>query len=411
MELSKLKNNNGTYLYKDKGFNTFSINLNFLANPGNRSAAILDVLSIYLLRCNQIYKTDDDIELKSRELYDMSLYFGTKNEGKQKLFYLSADLISVDAVKDDYLSDAFAFIRDILLKPNFENKEMLEICKRNLISYISMGLDEYDQYSLALYSETVLPIEDMKYDQTTDKKYIEELINSITLDDLKNEYVMFINNYINGLVLGNITEEQFDEFVNSINLKSTKNDLDYSINVKTVEGDVEIEKDCNQSYIYITYDFTELTSAELRILEWILNSSIGLCHKILREKYGLVYGANAEILFHQKKLYFYGETDASKKEKFIEAVDEIVSNLCNSKIVTQYMKQAKEEIDNDEYSLSESKTRLTSILNTRILKIYGDQDREEVNKEIDEMSTEELMNKTKTLTRKNIFMVRGNKNE
>jgi hypothetical protein len=75
------------------------------------------------------------------------------------------------------------------------------------------------------------------------------------------------------------------------------------------------------------------------------------------------------------------------------------------------MQQEKDEIANDEYSLSESKDRMTSIINSRILKIYGNQDREIVNKEIQEMQPEELMTKTKTLTKKNVFMLRGKTNE
>ena len=411
MELNKLKNSNGTYLYRDEGFNSFSINLNFLASRDNRSAAILDVLSIYLARCNQVYKTDDDIILKSRELYDMELYFTTTWKGNQKVFSLVADLISMDAVNDDYSKEAFSFLRDMLLKPDFENQKTLEIAKRKLISYIETGLSDYDQYAESLYNQMVLPDENRKYDYTVDKKYIEELINSITLEDLKREYEDFIGNYISGLVLGNISEEQFDDFVNYMNLKSTKQDLDYSDDIKTTEGDIEVKKDCEQSYIYVTYDFTSLTNAELRILEWILNSSIGLCYQILREKYGLVYGASADILFHEKKLYIYGETAASKKEKFVEAVDEIIASLANPEIIAKYMKQAKEEIANDEYSLSENKDRLTGIINGRILKVYGDRDREIVNKEIEEMQPEELINKTKTLTKKNVFMVRGKSNE
>jgi predicted Zn-dependent peptidase len=411
MELSKLKNYNGTYLYKDEGFNTFSINLNFLGSRDNRSAAILDVLTIYLLRCNQVYKTDDEINLKSRELYDMSIYFTTKWNGNQKIFSLVADLISMDAINDDYSKEAFAFIRDMLLKPDFENEEVLEISKKKLISYIELSLANYDQYAETLYNQTVLPDKDRKYDYSVDKKYIEKLINSITLDDLKREYENLMSNYISGLVLGNINENQFDEFVKYMNLKSTQHDLDYSMDVKTTEGNFEVEKDCEQSYIFVTYDFTELTNAELRILEWILNSSIGLCYKTLREKYGLVYGSYAEILFHEKKLFIYGETDASKKEKFIEAVDEIIKSLANREIIEEYMQQAKDEIANDEYSLSESKDRMTSIINSRILKIYGNQDREIVNKEIQEMQPEELMTKTKTLTKKNVFMLRGKTNE
>ena len=411
MESNKLKNNNEIYLYRDEGFNTFSIQLNFLASTDNRSAAILDLLSIYLLQCNQVYKNDDDISLRLRELYDMNLDFTSKWNGKQKIFSLVADLIAMDVIHDDYSKEAFEFIRDILEKPDFENEKMLEVSKRKLLSYIDSNLADYDQYAETLYYQTVLPAENMKYDYSVDKKYLEELVNSITLEDIKSEYAKLHGNFINGLVFGNINEEQLNEFVKCINLTPTKHELDYSMDVKTVEGNIEIEKDCEQSYIFITYDFTELTNAELRVLEWMLNSSIGLCYQTLRDKYGLVYGSYANILFHKKKLYIYGETNISKKEKFIEAVDEIIKSLNDRKIVEKYMNQAKKEIANDEYSLSEGKNRLFEIINNRILQVYGNQDRDIVNKEIEEMKPEELMNKTKVLTRKNIFMVRSKTNE
>lgn len=411
MEFNKLKNNNGTYLYKDESFNTFSIQLNFLASLDNRSSAILDVLSIYLLQCNQVYKTDDDISLKARELYDMNINFISKWYGSQKIFSLVADLISMNAVQDDYSKEAFEFIRDILKKPDFENEEVLELSKRKILSYINLYLSDYDHYAETIYKQIVLPAENMKYDNSVDKNYLKELINSITLEDIKREYDNLICNYINGLVLGNIDEEQFNEFVKCINLTPKMYDLDYSMNIKALEGNIEIEKDCEQSYLFVTYDFTELTNAELRILEWMLNSSIGLCFKILREKYGIVYGSYANINFHQKKLYIYGETSLSKKEKFVDAVDEIIKSLNDREIVEKYMIQAKEEIASDEYSLSENKSRLFGIINNRILQVYGNQDRDLVNREIEEIKPEELMNKTKMLSRKNIFMVRSKSNE
>ncbi len=411
MEISKLKKNNGIYLYKDEGFNTFSIRLNFLASKDNRSAAILDLLTIYLLLCNQVYKTDDDICLKMRELYDMSIYFTTEWYGNQKLFSLIANFISMDVIHDDYSKEAFEFVRDILKKPDFENEKMLEVAKRQLLSYFESRLDDYDYFAETLYNQMVLPLENIKYDCSVDKEYIKKMIDSVTLEDLKREYENVLGNFINGLVLGNINEDKFDEFIEYINLTPNIRELDYSMNIKTTDGNIEIEKDCEQSYIFITYDFTEVSNAEIRLLEKMLNTSIGLCYQTLREKYGLVYDSNASILFHQKKLLVYGETSASKIEKFIEAVDEIIKSLCDRETVEKYMIQAKEQIANSEYSLSENKGRLFGIINSRILQVYGNKDRDIVNKEIEEMKPEELMNKTKSLTRKNIFMVRSKTNE
>ncbi len=411
MESNKLINNNGTYLYKDENFNTFSIKLNFLANVNNRSAAILDVLCNYLFRCNEVYKTDDDITLRRRELYDMKLSCYTDWYGSQKLFVLTADLISMNVTSEDYSKEAFEFIRDIFKKPDFTNEKALEIAKRKIISYIDYYLDDYEKFSAIMYYQIIYNMKDREYDYSTNKEYIKELINSITLEDLKREYDSLMSNYINGLVFGNINEDQFNEFVKYMDLTPINKDLDYSMDLKTTEGVIEVEKNCKQTYIYVTYDFTELTSAEARILEWILNSSIGLCYQTLREKYGLVYGSDATILFQEKKLYIFGITDVSKKEKFIEAADEIVNDLKDRVILEKYMLQAKEELADDEYSLCENNRKLSGILNNRILKFFGDKDRDEVNKEIQEMTPEELMNKTKTLTRKNVFMVRSKTNE
>jgi predicted Zn-dependent peptidase len=411
MEQNKLINNNGTYLYKDEGFNTFSITLNFLANTNNRSAAILDVLCNYLLRCNDIYKTDDDITLRKRELYDMSLNCYTDWYGSQKIFFVKADLVSMNVIGDDYSKDAFEFIRDMLNKPDFTNEKALEIAKRKIISYIDYYLDDYEQFAGIMYYQLVLNMKDREYDYSTNKEYIKDLINSITLEDLKKEYDSLMSNYISGLVFGNINEEHFNEFVKCMDLTPINKDLDYSMDLKITEGVIEVEKNCEQSYIYVTYDFTELTNAEVRLLDKILNSVLGLCYQTLREKYGLVYGSSAAMFFHEKKLYIYGITDFSKKEKFIEAADEIVNDLKDRVILEKYMLQAKEEVADDEYSLSENKRKLSGIINNRILKFFGDKDRDEVNKEIQEMTPEELMNKTKTLTRKNVFMVRSKTNE
>lgn len=411
MESNNIRSHNGTHLYRDEGFNTFSVTLNFLAHSDNKSAAVLDVLCVYLMLCNQVYKTEGDINLKLRELYNMEFYFNNNWYGNQKIFYLYADIISMDVVNDDYSTEAFEFIRDMLLKPDFEKSELLELAKKKVMSYVDINLSDNGEYATSLYNQTVLPIENKKYDCTVDKQYVENLVNSVTLEDLKKEYNYLIGNYISGLVLGNISDEKFDKLIKYIDLNQTIDNLDYSVNVKTTEGDIEVCKDCSQSYIYVTYDFTDLTQAQMRVLSRILNSSIGLCMQTLREKYGLVYGAYASILFHEKKLYIYGETDASKKQKFIEACDEIIASLSNRELLEKYMKQAKEEIANDEYSLSENKDQLINTMDIRFLKFYGDQDREIVNNEIENMLPEELMNKTKTLTRKNVFMLRGKTNE
>jgi hypothetical protein len=133
-----------------------------------------------------------------------------------------------------------------------------------------------------------------------------------------------MKHFHSGLVFGNITQEQFNSFVDTMSLEPCAKKLNFDRDVKTVEGDIEVEKDSEQSYIYVTYDFDDLTAAKYRVLNNIFNSSSGICYELLRDKYGLVYSFYVDIMFYLKKLYFYSEIDYSKKEKFLETLDEII---------------------------------------------------------------------------------------
>ena len=61
-----------------------------------------------------------------------------------------------------------------------------------------------------------------------------------------------MSQYQSGLVLGNINEERFNQFVNTLQLPEPIKDVDYSGYVSVNEGDMEISEDCDQSYIFVT---------------------------------------------------------------------------------------------------------------------------------------------------------------
>ena len=142
-----------------------------------------------------------------------------------------------------------------------------------------------------------------------------------------------------------------------------------------------------------------------------MNSSLGLCYQTLREKYGLVYNSYANIKYYLKKLYVYGEIDKEKKEKFLKALDEIVNKLNNKDLLDKLISQAKDEIKANEVTLSEDQDRMIDSLNYYILKYFDGQNRTEVYRQISEITADDLIKSTKTLKRKNVFMVRSKKDE
>jgi predicted Zn-dependent peptidase len=344
-------------------------------------------LSSYLLKSNQFYKSDDDIEKREQELYSLQFYFSNFFYGKQRFFALNANMIAPNVIQDDYSKEAFEFMRDILKKPDFTNQDMLDLVKRNFLSGVRLSLSDNDSYANNMYYQMVLPDERRKYDDSTDIDYITNMIQSVTLEDLEREYNLIVGKFINGYVFGNILEEQFNSFVDCISLAPIQPELNYSRNISTVEGDMEIEKDMEQSYIYVTYDIDKLTQPQIKVLYYILNSTLGLCYQTLREKYGLVYGASARIRQYDNKLVIYAETDKNKKEKFLQALDEIVADLNNPQLLERLIARAKDEYFADEYTFDEDHERIIGSIDSFLLKLDDGLDRNEINEGVQNLTS------------------------
>ena len=411
MDFNKLINKNGIYLYEDNNFNTITIKLNFFAGTSNRDSAIVDLLSYYIMSCNKNFKNDDEINKKQQELYSLEMYFSSKFYSKEKIFSLYTNMISPNVINDDYYESAFNFINKMLKEPDFTNEKMLEVVKRNLISDINMQLKDNEIYSSNMYCQKVLYDENREYDYSTDINFIANLINSITLEELKKQYEYIINNFHSGLVFGNINEKQFNNFVENISLKQSQKEIIFNRSIRTKKENINIERESEQSYIYVIYDIDHLTYPELLILKKIMNSSLGLCYQTLREKYGLVYNSYSCIMHELKKLYIYGEIDKEKKDKFLYAANEIINKLKDKKILEKLITQAKKELEVEEINLSENQYKMINSINDYIIKLHEGKNRTEIYDEIHKITSEELIKSTKTLKRKNIFMVRGNKNE
>ncbi len=411
MDYKKAEHKNGIYFYPNDTFNTISIRLNFMAQCDNDKAPIYDLLCYFLTKSNQKYPTDDDINEREKELYSLQVYFSNLFYGKQKVFSLNANMIAPNLLQEDYSEEAFEFIRDILRKPDFTNQKMLDRIKRNLLSEIRLNISDNENYAESMYHQMVLPDQNRKYDDSTDIDYIIHMIEAVTLEDLEREYNHLMEHFHSGFVFGNVSKDQFDSFVDCVSLTPKEQDIHYQRNITTIEGDMEIERDTEQSYIYVTYDIENLTYPQLRVLYYILNSSTGLCLKTFREKYGLVYSSYAEIMNYDGKLMIYAETDKSKKEKFLQALDEIIADLNNPELMEQFITRAKEEYFATEYTFDENHSKIVTAINSYLLKLADGFDRNDINEGIHNLTSEELLQKTKTMQRKNVFMVRSEEDE
>ena len=411
MNFDNLKENSGVYLYQDEGFNTITLKLNFLGRTDNRSCAISDVLSYYMLLSNKNFEDDVAINQRKKELYELQCHFINKFYSRQKVFSLYANFVSPAVLNDDYYKDVFEFIRQILKEPDFTNEELLDYCKRSILSNLELQFTDNEEYADSKYNEVVLGEENRVYEYSTDMDYITELINSITLDELKDAYEYIMSHFQSGIVFGNISEDKFNEFVSTMSLPPRVKDVHYERDINPPTGDEEIIRDSEQSYIYVTYDMGHVSYPQLRLLLNILNSSLGLCYQTLREQHGLVYSSYAAIMYYLNKIYFYGEIDPSKKQEYLDAVEEIVSKLQDRESLETAINNSKIQLGIRELTISENQDEVVDSLDDYALGLYEGQNRNEIFQEIADTTVDDILTSTMQLKRRHVLMVRSGEDE
>ena len=88
MNIKNIKsNNNGFYYYKTDEFATIDIRYYFNYENIKENYIKARILSNYLLKTNEIYKTQKQISDKTKELYGLSVNIGNKNFGSKTFIY------------------------------------------------------------------------------------------------------------------------------------------------------------------------------------------------------------------------------------------------------------------------------------------------------------------------------------
>ena len=415
MDYDKIVDDNGFYLYKDDSFNTIFLQIAFQREKGNFQDAAFDLLCKYLMKTNKNYNTEYEINKKSVDLYSIVYAFSAVNIGSQTLMFFSADLVSPTIVHDEYSEDAFKFLREILLEPDFTKEKVFENLKEIYLTQLINGLSNPSIVAKNLFLRTAFAFDNEKFRYSIDEEYIRNMINSITLKDLEELYYKTIReeNCDRGVVFGNITDEEFKILRENLPFKNTHGHLDYCVNNSNLkDDDLEVGSETtSESTIFVTYSMDEIDPGILKIIDDIFNGSSNLCFEILREKYGLVYASAVTISFTGKYLLVSAKIDKNNKDKFIEAVDEMIEMIKDKDSLKVFLKNAKESIKNEYNLLSEDRDEMISKIDDYVSYVFKGFDDTKFVEEIDKVKVDDILKYTKTLKRKNIFMYRGDLNE
>ena len=413
MDYSKLKNDNGLYLYQDDNFSTINMQLTFFADGEDKEEVVRYLLCDYLLKSNKKYNTkNNEINRRMRELYSMNIQAATQKIGSKNNIVFYVDMICPKVAGENYLKEAYELIRNLMLYPDFTNEKILETVKRNYIVDKMDKLSDVNKKAKQLFYVNTFSDAVGKYIYSTDINYIVDVVNSVTLEDLERTYkkVFSEESFYRGIVFGNISEEEFKLFREYFPFKSSMQDLDYSKNNTVFEKKTEvIDENTNESIVYVTYKINHVPEDVSKLLGGILNYSSGLCYRILREKYGLVYSSYAVIFQYTDALTFKAKIDKKNINKLLEAVDEIVGIITNKEKLKDLLIFIKKYIKNEYYLMSEKKDDMFDEIDDYIRGIGGKYS--DFIDKIDSYTEEDIIRYTKSMKKANVFIYKGGYNE
>lgn len=407
MNLEKLYDNNGMFLYNTDDYKTINGKLYFLIDNNLKDFLTCQLLSLLFKSSNKIYENPNN---KQRELYSMYLDFETQVNYSKIFLEISFSFIDRDIIQDNYYLEVYEFLKNMIFNLSLDEVNLKEV-KRKLIANKKIVFSNIQNYINKVYHEQVFNNSKIAYTYTSDINKLINEINSISLKDVKNMYNKLIlgNSFYRGLIVGNMDIHEFENFRKFIPFTSKMENLDFFDEMPDFKEDIEISDDkLNESFIYITYTAKKVSYDIIKILNSILNSR-ELCLQIIREKYKIAYHAEAYFKYSNNSIIFFGQISKENKEKFIAAVNEIIDIIQDEQKLKKLILDGKEKLKENYFLISERKNILIDNLANYILNSNGDYSYEDLIKNLDFYDEKRIVEYTKSFERQSTFMYRGDK--
>ena len=418
MDYNNIKSNDKSfYYYKTNEFAT--IDLRYYFNFENTKENYIKSLILvnYLLRTNEIYKTQKQIDDKSKELYGLNVIINSKNFGCKSFIVFELRMINPRIIEDNYFLDALDFYKDIMLKPNFNNNkldnEIFNQIKEEIKEYTKSSIKNPNKINEKLYFENIIPNSTINYNLLIDIKEVNNNINKISDIDIINFYNEIMHNYVSSFAFGNLLDNELKDIENNFDFKQIDFNYKYDTKDEIIANDVEIiSKETTQSYIYFSCeikDYKKENSYIYDALNTILCTSMGPIFNIYRDKLGIIYNGYSKILYDSGVLFVKLDIDKNNKQKAIEGLKEVFNILNDENEIRKLLKYAKEK--RKELYISNSEDVDSNIKEIENYVLRYDLSEKEKLSYINKLSVENIINQINNLEYKCMYFYKGDKDE
>lgn len=412
-----IKNNKGFYYYKTNDFATMYIRHYFNYENTKENCIKSMILSKYLIKTNEVYKTAKEISDKSKELYGLNVLVRQRTFGSKTMLSFELKMVNPRVIEEDYFLDALNFYKCIMLKPNFKDgkldNELFNLIKNEIINKKKNEFKDPSIMNERLFYKNVIPNSDINNHNIADEKEFDSIINNIKDVDIINFYNEVINNYISSFAVGNLLDKEIKLIENAFDFKQIDFDYKYDYKDEIVNKDIEIiSNDTTQSNIYFVYDIKDYDfkkSYMYDALNTMLLYNSGPIYNVYRTNLGIMYAGYAGILYNNGLLFIKIDIDKKNQEKSINGLKDVFNILHDKKEVSKLLKFAKEK--RKELLNSHSEDILSIVKEVENYTLKYDLFEKDKLKLINKLTIDDVINQINNLEYKCMYFYKGDKNE
>lgn len=416
MKYKKIEEKNyNIYLLKSNKFKTINISTVLINNYKKEDITKEKFISEYLSNTNETAKSEVLMSKKYMELYDPRINVSDVfRDVHLKIYNLT--FLNEKYTEIGMNEKTIDFYYDIVYKPNVKDdnfeKSNFEIVKETMKSWY---LREEEDSSATAFFNAISHVRDklpIKLDIRGNKKDLEKIdrneLYSYYKEELKNsKFLVFVT--------GDYNDDVIDSIKRNLDNKVSKND--YNIKkyfpVNKSNDVLEISDDSNftQSILYIIYKVLNMTDREreyvLPVMNNILGGSSAKLFNNVREKHSLAYYAYSDVYAANNILYMYAGISLENYEKCTKLMKEQVNEMINGNVSQREIDGAKESIYSSLLKTDDSLSGISSSLKGNV--IFGITPYDELKKNFETVTKEEIINLSKKLNLDVIYLLKGAK--
>ena len=207
----KLKQGVTAYIEPSDKYKTVLIQYKFRTSFGGKTATERSLVKNMLETNSKQYPSQNEMDLKMASLYGATLHTQSQRFGKQHVVTLSLSVVNDKFIggDDTLLEEAFAFLEEIIFRPNAEDGKFHEKTfmreKENLNNYFESLIEDKSAYARTRLNQVLFEGTDQAYQGIVDAGFLEDITSSSLFECYEE---MIGSNQLDILVSGDVAPKR-----------------------------------------------------------------------------------------------------------------------------------------------------------------------------------------------------------